>query len=141
MDIAASPRTNGATIASRCDDVSPVQSASTKRIASASLAATPADIAFALDPAETPSVTTLAPAWRARSPVPSLDPSSTTITSRTNEQPRAAATFAATVGASFRAGMTTSIVVMPGRSAAGTGETGALAAHDDLLGDLARRLV
>src|SRR3954463_3330119 len=37
--------------------------------------------------------------------------------------------------------MTTSMVVTPMRLATGAREAGALAAHDDLLGDLARRLV
>ena len=55
--------------------------------------------------------TTLAPAAAASSAVPSVDPSSTTITSRANRQPRAASTTLATVGASLRAGMTMSMTV------------------------------
>ena len=61
----------------------PVQSASTNRNASASDAATPAAIACAFDPADPSRRITFAPAAAAMSPVPSPEPSSMTMTSRT----------------------------------------------------------
>ncbi len=82
-------------------------------MASASLLATPAAIARPLEPSRSVSSrSTLAPAPAARSPVPSLDPSSTTITSRVYAQPRQAWTTTATVGASLRAGTIASIFMV-----------------------------
>src|SRR5947209_4032224 len=108
-------------------------------MASASVAATPASMAWALEPASGGSrCTTLAPAAAARSPVPSTDPSSTTITWRAYAQPRQASTTAPTVGASFRAGTTTSITRSRLRT---SGEAGALAAGDDLHRHLAGGLI
>src|SRR3989441_11649961 len=105
-------------------------------MASASVASTPASIAWALEPSPTRE-TIFAPAAAATSAVASSDPSSTTITSRTYVQPRHAATTAATVVSSLRAGTTASMVTaLPGTTA----EPGAFAPADDLHRHLARRL-
>src|SRR5437588_2404928 len=128
-------------MSSRCADVRFRQSPSTNRMESASVAFTPASIACALDPASGGSrCTTLAPAAAARSPVPSTEPSSTTITWRAYAQPRHASTTAPTVGASLRAGTTTSTTTRPLRLRASR-EPRALAPCDDLHRHLARRLV
>src|SRR5438270_3336301 len=109
--MAARPSTNGRQISSRCSDVRFKQSASTNKMASASVVATPASMAWALEPASAGwRCTTLAPAAAARSPVPSMEPSSTTMTWRAEAQPRHASTTAPTVGASLRAGTTTSTI-------------------------------
>src|SRR5438552_3617343 len=110
----ARPARNGSQMASRCAPVSPVQSASTNRNASASDDVTPSSIACAFDPSVRSRTSTFAPAARASSAVSSAEPSSTTITSRAYRQARAAATLSATVGASSRAGMTMSMTVNRG---------------------------
>src|SRR5690349_16453619 len=89
-------------------------------MASASLILTPASMACAFDPPGSTRIT-LAPAARARSPVSSLDPSSTTITSRTYRQPWQASTTSATVMPSLRAGTIASIVTGIGFSGSRVG--------------------
>src|SRR5438270_3441147 len=135
----ARPATKGRQMSSRWAAVRFRQSPSTKRMASASVAATPTSMAWALEPASGGSRwTTLAPAAAARSPVPSVDPSSTTITWRVWEQPWQASTTSAIVSASLRAGTTTSITMTLRSRAASAGP---LAAGHDLDGDLAGGLV
>src|SRR3954447_7179549 len=139
--MAARPSTNGRQISSRCSDVRFRQSPSTKRMASASVASTPASMACALEPASGGSrCTTFAPAAAARSPVPSVDPSSTTMTCRAYAHPRHASTTNPTVGASLRAGTTTSMTTSVLRLRTST-ESGALAPGDELHRHLARGLV
>src|SRR5438874_5031190 len=128
-------------MASRWRAVRPRQSASTKRMASASVASTPASMAWALEPSPT-RVTTFAPAAAATSPVASSEESSTTMTSRTCSQPRHAATTAATVVSSLRAGTTASMGTCQRKGSAGTAaQPRPLAPAHDLDGHLARRLV
>src|SRR5437588_2811834 len=139
--MAARPSTNGRQISSRCCDVRFRQSASTNRMASASVAATPASMAWAFEPvSDGCRCTTLAPAAAAASPVPSMDPSSTTMTWRPYTHPRHASTTAPTVGASLRAGTTTSITTRALRLRTSR-EAGPLAAGDDLDCNLPRSLV
>src|SRR5690242_3392542 len=82
---------------------------------------------------------TLAPAAAARSPVPSSEPSSTTITWRAYEHPKHASTTVPTVGASLKAGTTTSMITRLLRLT--SREAGALAAGHQFHGDLAGCLV